>query len=261
MFCNCSGVGRVGRRREPFRLPQRLRALAQVAGPAGRDDVLPGGAPAFRARQHVVEGQMLVAAAVLAGELVAQEQVEAGEGAAPRRLLVGLEHHHRGDAERHRGRMHQGLVLRHHRHPVEHRGLHRLLPRPERQGQVGERPEVGVQDQRRVIAQPPGMPDEARHVSAVQHRRILRAGRCGRAVGYGAAARPRAGYIWSAFPDKPLDRDNFVNETNMLRQSHRREAPRPPQRGSRFDRKEPPLSARDRSAHRRRAPAGRLPRR
>jgi hypothetical protein len=151
-------------------LLQRLRTLVEVAVPAGRDDVLPGGASAPRSGHHVVECQMVAIAAVLAGELVTQEQVEAGEGGGPRGLHVFLEHDDRGDPERDRGRVDKRVVLGNHHDPFEHGGLHRLLPRPERQRQVGERPEVGVEHEGRVVAQPARVPDEAGHVRALQHQ-------------------------------------------------------------------------------------------
>src|SRR3990167_9776760 len=53
-------------------------ALLHVAGRAGGGDVLPRRPAAEAAGDHVVEGQVLLAAAVLAGKPVAQEQVEIG---------------------------------------------------------------------------------------------------------------------------------------------------------------------------------------
>src|SRR5699024_10783148 len=60
-----------------LRLRGRAPAFLHVARGAGGADVLPRRAPAEPARQHVVEGQVLLAAAVLALEAVAQEHVEA----------------------------------------------------------------------------------------------------------------------------------------------------------------------------------------
>jgi hypothetical protein len=56
--------------------------LAGVAADAGGDDVFPGGASAFVAREDVVEVELGFRedfGAVLAGELVAEEDVAAGE--------------------------------------------------------------------------------------------------------------------------------------------------------------------------------------
>src|SRR3954469_2879218 len=60
------------------RLLGRSAALPEVAGRARGGDILPGRAPALSAREHMVEGQFPWVAAILAGEAVAQEQVEAG---------------------------------------------------------------------------------------------------------------------------------------------------------------------------------------
>src|SRR4029450_12022698 len=70
--------------------PQRV-AFARVAGIAGRDDVRPGRLTTARARNHVFERQprrRKRLAAILAGEAVAQERVEARERHASRRRLV-----------------------------------------------------------------------------------------------------------------------------------------------------------------------------
>src|SRR3546814_9047109 len=63
-----------------MRLLRRAAALLEVAGRAGRRDIFPGRPPAGAARNDMVEGQVVRGAAILAGELVAQEQVEPGEG-------------------------------------------------------------------------------------------------------------------------------------------------------------------------------------
>ena len=62
-------------------------ALRQVAGRTGCDDVLPCRPAAAGPRDHMVEGEIVGgegAAAILAGETVAQEDVETGEGWAAR---------------------------------------------------------------------------------------------------------------------------------------------------------------------------------
>jgi hypothetical protein len=51
-------------------------ALFEVARRTGGDDIFPGGPPALRAGNDMVEGEIAQLAAILAGELVAQEQVE-----------------------------------------------------------------------------------------------------------------------------------------------------------------------------------------
>ncbi len=66
-------------------------ALAQIAGRAGRDDILPGGRPALGARNHMVERQFVMRAAILAGEAVAQKHVKARKGRLTRRPYIGFE--------------------------------------------------------------------------------------------------------------------------------------------------------------------------
>src|SRR3546814_1265925 len=73
---------RVAARRDAG-LDRQSPALPQVARTAGGDDVLPCGASAARARHDMVEGQFVrgqAFAAILAGETVAQKNVEPCEG-------------------------------------------------------------------------------------------------------------------------------------------------------------------------------------
>src|SRR5690606_39804275 len=79
----------------------RAAALFHVAGRAGGDDVLPGRLAAQAAGHDVVERQMLGAAAVLAGEAVAQEHVEAREGGEFR--MLRSEERRVGEGSRDRG--------------------------------------------------------------------------------------------------------------------------------------------------------------
>lgn len=60
-----------------------LVGFAQVARGAGSDHVFPGCQAPFGARDQVIEGEFLFAAAILALELVAKEYVEAGKGGVP----------------------------------------------------------------------------------------------------------------------------------------------------------------------------------
>lgn len=62
------------------RLLRSTAALLQIAAAARGGDVFPGCAPPQTARNHVIEGQIMRVAAILAGEPITQEQVEAGEG-------------------------------------------------------------------------------------------------------------------------------------------------------------------------------------
>ena len=66
-------------RGEHMRLLRRQAALAQIARRAGRHDVFPGRLPAFRARKDMIERKIAAGTAILAGEPVAQEDVETRE--------------------------------------------------------------------------------------------------------------------------------------------------------------------------------------
>ncbi len=59
-----------------------------------RDDVLPRRLPPARAWDDVVEGQIIPRGAVLAGEAIAQEDVEPGKGRMRRWLHEGFERNH-----------------------------------------------------------------------------------------------------------------------------------------------------------------------
>ena len=134
-------------------LARQPRSLAQIAVAARGDDVLPRRAPAAAARHHVVERQVVrraPVAAVLADERIAQEHVEPGERRPPRRRDVVLQRDHARQPHGHRRRAHLGLVFRQHRDPVEEHRLHRVLPGPQRQREIRQRPEIRVQHQRRI---------------------------------------------------------------------------------------------------------------
>src|SRR3546814_20593542 len=65
--------------REHARLHRQSAPLSEIADLAGGHHVLPAGTAAARARDDVIEGQVVGrerAAAILAGEAVAQEDVE-----------------------------------------------------------------------------------------------------------------------------------------------------------------------------------------
>ena len=52
--------------------------------------------PPLERGDHMIEGEIVMRAAILAGEAVAQEDVEPREGGNPRRLHIGLERHDAG---------------------------------------------------------------------------------------------------------------------------------------------------------------------
>src|SRR5690606_10204903 len=105
------GVGAVGVAADRHHgLARRAPALGQVAGSAGGDDVLPRRAAAVRTRDDVIEGQFRRFSAILAGEAVAQEDVEAGEGGAAVLVDIVPQRDHAGQLHLHRRRAHHLVV-------------------------------------------------------------------------------------------------------------------------------------------------------
>src|SRR3546814_7956779 len=94
----------------------------------------------------MIEGQFLARSTILAGEAVAQKQVEAGEGRMLRRLHILPERDHARDRHRVRRRMNLALVILDDRHAVEEYRLDRGLPRPQAQRVIAQRRIVGVEE-------------------------------------------------------------------------------------------------------------------
>src|SRR5882762_7130609 len=146
------------RRRErvlPRKHPRLLRrqvALAQITRRTGCDHVLPGGLAALAARDDVIEGEVVVGRAVLADEAITQEHVEPGEGGMRGRLDEGFQRHHARQLNLERGAAHRAVVVLDDVDAVEEHRLDRVLPRPERQRIVTQRPEVRIQHQYRPTA-------------------------------------------------------------------------------------------------------------
>src|SRR3546814_19830644 len=88
-----------------MRLLGRAPALLHVARRAGADDVFPRRSSAQTAGDDMVEGQMVAAAAILALEPVAQEQVEPGESGKFAVLHILPQRDHDGDLHVETGRM------------------------------------------------------------------------------------------------------------------------------------------------------------
>src|SRR6266850_4342718 len=146
------------RRRErvlPRKHPRLLRrqvALAQIAWRAGCDDVFPGGLAALAARDDVIEGEVVMRVAVLAHEAVAQEDVEPGEGGVRGRPDERLERDHARKLDLEGRTAHRAVVMLDDIDAIEKHRLDRVLPRPERQRVVTQRPEIRVQHQYRPTA-------------------------------------------------------------------------------------------------------------
>src|SRR3979409_2497468 len=143
------GRGERGVPREHPRLLRRQIALAQVTRRTGRHHVFPGGLTAFAARDDVVEREIVIGRAILADEAVAQEHVEPGEGRMRGRLDEGFQRNHARRPDPEGGAGGRAVVVLDDVDAVEKHGLDRVLPRPERQGVITERPEVRVQHQYR----------------------------------------------------------------------------------------------------------------
>src|SRR6266700_4572039 len=142
-------------RRLPRKQPRLLRrqvALAQVARRTCGDDVLTGGLAALAARNDVIEGEVVVSRAVLANEAVTQEHIEPGEGGMRGRLDEGFQRHHARQLNLERGAAHRAVVVFDDVDAVEEHRLDRVLPRPERQRVITQRPEVRIQHQYRPTA-------------------------------------------------------------------------------------------------------------
>src|ERR1700730_10660732 len=145
----------VHRRREwrlPRKHPRLLRrqiALAQIAGRTGRDHVFPGGLAALAARDDVIEGEIVVPRTILADEAVAQEDVEPGKGRMRGRPDEGFQRHHARQLDLERGAAHRTVVVLDDIDALEESPFDRVLPRPERQRIVTERPEIRIQHQYR----------------------------------------------------------------------------------------------------------------
>ena len=129
--------------------PQQLVALAQVAGRTGGDDVFPAGDPSPRPGQDMVEGQFTLRSAILAAEFVPQKKIEARECHALLGLDVIFQDDDGGDLYRFPLASDHFVVLRKDRDPIQKHRLDRLLPGPEREGIIGQGPEIRVQHQRR----------------------------------------------------------------------------------------------------------------
>src|SRR5436853_5388890 len=118
-------------------------AFQQIAAAARGDDIGPYRGAAARPRHDVVEGELVRgarAAAILAAEAVAQEHVEPGEGRVARRLDIFLEGNDARQAHLEGGAADIGIVMVDDIDPLEEHRLDRVLPRPERQWEIAERP-------------------------------------------------------------------------------------------------------------------------
>src|SRR5258706_9420243 len=133
-------------------LVRRQVSLAQIARRTRGDHIFPGGLATFAARDDVIEGEIVVGGAILADEAVAQEHVEPGEGGMRGGLDEGFQGHHARQLDLERGAAHRAVIVLDDVDAIEKHRLDRVLPRPERQRIVTQRPEVRIQHQNRPTA-------------------------------------------------------------------------------------------------------------
>src|SRR5215212_9710772 len=138
-------------------------SFAEIAGGAGRDHVLPGSLPAFGAGDHVIEGKILPGAAILAGETITEEDVEAGEGRVSRGFDVIFERNDGGKTHLEARTSDRLVVLGDNVDPIKEHRLDGVLPTPDRQGIIAQRPIIGVQHQSRTGFRPDDRLDVYRH--------------------------------------------------------------------------------------------------
>src|SRR5205814_8871020 len=103
---------------------------------------------AARAREQVVESEVLARAAELAAELVAQEDVEAGERGLRGGLHIGFERNHARQLHLQTGTTHRAIVFSNDVHPLEEHRLDGILPGPQRQRVIAERTEIRIENER-----------------------------------------------------------------------------------------------------------------
>lgn len=123
-------------------------AFGQIAAGAGRNNIFPDSCAALGARNHMVEGQVIMRTAILAGESVPQKHVEPGKGRMARRLYIGFERNHRGKLHFPVGAADGLLVILHDIDAVQKHSLDRILPAPEREGIITQGSKIRIQNQR-----------------------------------------------------------------------------------------------------------------
>ena len=106
--------------------------FAEIAGRAGRDDVIPPGHAALGARNDVVEGQVAAVTAILARELVTKKNVEPCECGIARGSDIAFQRNDAGQPHRKGRAFDLALVFRNDVDPVKEHGFDGVLPAPQR---------------------------------------------------------------------------------------------------------------------------------
>jgi hypothetical protein len=105
----------------------------------------------------MVEGEVVLVAAILAAEPVAQENIEPCESGIKRGFNISFEGNDAWQADLKARTSNGRLIFGDDVDAVQKHRLHRLLPTPERQRIVAQRAEVGVQNQGRTRVRKGGM--------------------------------------------------------------------------------------------------------
>jgi hypothetical protein len=140
-----------------MRLLWRPSAFFEVAGRTCCRDIFPCRSSALSARHNMIEGQILGAATILAGETIAQKQVKPRERGILRWLYILFERDDGGQLHREIGAVHLAVIFLDNVNPVKKHRLDRVLPRPKRKRIIAQRGIIGVQHQGRATV---GMADE-----------------------------------------------------------------------------------------------------
>ena len=125
-------------------------ALLQITGRTGRHHIVPGRLTPPRPGDNVVECQILgweTPVAVLAGKPVPQENVKPRKSRSPRTRNILLKRDDTRQLHLETWAADHPIVVRDDIDPVQEHGLHRFLPRPQRQRKIAERTEVRIQDE------------------------------------------------------------------------------------------------------------------
>ena len=123
---------------------QGFGPFAQVAGRTGGNDVFPRSDATARAGKNVIEREVALGGAILAAKLVAQKKIKAREGHALLGFHIVLQHNYRGYSKLTSLASHHLFVFGDDGDTVQESGFHRLLPRPKRQGVIGQRAIISV---------------------------------------------------------------------------------------------------------------------
>lgn len=96
----------------------------------------------------MIEGQIVTAPAILAGETIPQKYIEARESGPARRLYIGFERYNRWQPHLERRATDGRVVLGDNVYALKTNGFNRVLPGPKRQRVIAQRSKISVQDER-----------------------------------------------------------------------------------------------------------------